>query len=30
MVKWKKIAARAVPAMSLVALVVAAGAGKKW
>lgn len=30
MIKWKSVAARIVPAVSMVALVVGAAAGKKW
>jgi hypothetical protein len=30
MVKWKSIAARVAPAVTLVALVAAAAASKKW
>ena len=30
MVKWKSVAARVAPAASLIALVVAAAASKKW
>lgn len=30
MIKWKSVATRIVPAVSLVALVVVAAASKKW